>query len=122
MPRDKEMPADPLLITHEDRITKLEDHQSEVKSDIAVLTQRVEDGFKLLVEKVDDFRTELRNHAAEDKVTATKVDKIASQVDAIESKSRKRKERWSSLGKYAWALILVVLGAAAKFGFDMLKH
>lgn len=117
------MAGDPtLLLTHENRISNLEASQSEAKSDIAVLVERVDAGFELLVVKVDEFKSELIKHASEDKITAAKVDRISEQLAAIEGKKKLRHDRWSNFGKYVWMIVMAVIGAAFKFFFDRLKH
>lgn len=117
------MPQHPniLLEAHEDRIQKLEEEQSDVKSTIAVLTQRVDAGFKDIGSILEGFRFDFRNHAVEDKATAVKVSEVAERLDSIDLKSKSKADFRASVWKYVWAVILIVLGAAAKFAFDALK-
>jgi len=122
MPKEV-MPANPnlLLEAHEDRIQKLEDAEATVKSNIAVLTERIDTGFNLLAEKLDGFKDDLRNHATEDKETALRVVEVSNKVDNLERKQKAKAELKASVWKYAWAVILLILGAAVKFAFDALK-
>lgn len=111
------MPSDPsLLFAHEERISDLEEKQSDLKSDINVLKQKVDDGFASVVDEIRGFKEALSQHALEDRVVASKVSEISLQMSLHDA----RRARWASFGKYAWALFLVIVGAAAKLIFDRL--
>jgi len=103
------MPIDPLA--HE-RISALEEEQGNLRETVARIDQNVSS----IVEKIDGFNETLTKHAAEDKITATKVDKIGDQLE-------RKKNRRETMMKGFWSVLLLLVGAAAKFAFDWLsKH
>jgi uncharacterized membrane protein len=109
------MPADPtFMLSHENRISKLENDHVDSKIDIAKLTERIDSGFDILGEKLDDFKLDLAR-------TTNKVDGLCEQVKSIEKKNAQKQALKDKLWKGFWAVVLVVVGASIKFAFEMLK-
>jgi hypothetical protein len=103
--------ADPTLLN---RIFKLEDSHTDIKVDIATITERIDSGFVVLGEKLDEFKSSLIN-------TSEKVDGLCVQVAAIEAKNIKKQALKDKLWKGFWAIAMVDLGAGIKFAFELLK-
>lgn len=117
MPKDEDMPADPmLLLGHENRIAKLESDVTDQKVETGRIAQQIHDSFEHIAESLDDVKSAVKS-------TSGKVDALSEQVSTLEQTHKQKKERRESFWKIALPICTTILGVAMKFLFDYItKH
>lgn len=123
-----------VLEAHEDRLQTLEQGHGQVSKQVAVLTEQVTTGFKILEDKIENtiapFADKLTQHLEAEIKAAEFRAKLMDQVEEHEeyisgelAKESLRKARVAGFGKGIWSLILLGVGAAIKeIVVAVLKH
>ena len=128
--------TDPMLYSHEERIQRLESGIGVLSTQVATvitrqegMSQRMDDGFKLVAEEirgcVAPLAVQITDHLKRDderfgelvpalKGTQEAVRHYQEQAEAREEQKKKRKERWLSWGKAVVAVLGAGLGILVK--------